>query len=429
MYRALIAAEPPMDPDEMGGDLETVGFKVINAGTDVGRLAQAVVKTSPDVVIAGCRTPSEQLFQAAHALTTLAPCPFVLFTSDGDFAKIERATESGIHSYVVEGYARHRLLSIVQVARARFRREQILKDEFSDLSQRYEERKQIDRAKGVLMRSRGISEDEAFEVLRHLAMNSRQRIGLVALYVVDTSRAGEAVNKAGQMRMLSQRVVRCYAQSLLEPDDGAATHLLSESVTRVLNNFTVLKKAISTTGFQERLSELLGRWQGVRAILDAPADATMISILDERAERMLGDAESLTAFLESSGLAPSLYVLNIAGRQRMLSQRIAKLCFLLAFETTSERLLQLQELSGAFQMALDLLGQAPLSSQSINNSLRAVGVQWLRMKEALSTLQHAGALTQIAQASEQLLEALDVLSIHYEQAMQVLVGDRLGRLR
>jgi AmiR/NasT family two-component response regulator len=411
------------------GDLETAGFDVMDLGADVGGLAQAVVKASPDVVIAGCRTPSEHLFQAARALAAWAPCPFVLFTSDGDLARIERAIESGIHAYVVEGYAPHRLLSIVQVARARFRREQILKNELSDLSQRHEERKQVDRAKGILMHSRGLSEDEAFEVLRHLAMNSRQRLGVVALNVIDTSQAGEAVNKAGQLRMLSQRVVRCYAQSLLSQDSGAAAQILSQSIARVLKNLTALKQAISTPGFEERLSQVAASWQDVRSILDAPAAAAQLRTLDERAERMLGDAERLTAFLESSGLSPSLYVLNIAGRQRMLSQRIAKLCCLLAFETTSERLSQVQELTVEFQKALDRLIEAPLSSGAIDNSLSAARVQWHRMKEALRTLQQADALTQIAQASESLLEALDVLTIHYEQAMQLLVGNRLRRQR
>lgn len=138
-----------------------------------------------------------------------------MFTSDGDAAKIIRASDSGVHAYVVDGYAKHRLLSVIQVARARFRHEQVLKQELNGLSQRFEERKLVDRAKGVLMRSRSVTEEEAFELLRNLAMRSRQRIGVVAQSVSDMSRAGDAVNRSGQLRMLSQRIVRCYAQALV----------------------------------------------------------------------------------------------------------------------------------------------------------------------------------------------------------------------
>ena len=139
---------------------------------------------------------------------TSAPCPFIMFTADPDAAKIQKASDSGIHAYIINGYAKHRLLSIVQLARARFWHEQILKEEIAGLSQRFEERKIVDRAKGVLMRSRRLPEDGAFELLRNLAMSSRQRIGIVAQSVIDMSRAGEAVNRAGQLRMYPSSSVR-----------------------------------------------------------------------------------------------------------------------------------------------------------------------------------------------------------------------------
>jgi AmiR/NasT family two-component response regulator len=429
MYRALTATEAPLSPDELRSDLEAVGIQVVDVKTDTSRLAQAVIRNTPDVVIVGCRSPSDLLFQAAHALSTLAPCPFVVFTSDGDSSKIERASDSGIHAYVVEGYARHRLLSIIQVARARFRREQVLRDELSDLSQRYEERKLTERAKGVLMRSRGVTEDEAFELLRSLAMNSRQRIGVVALSVIDISKVGEAVNKAGQLRMLSQRIVRCCAQSLLDGESTDAARVMADSVARVENNFVFLRTAINTAGYADRMNRTQACWQEVAAIVVQPADPARVHMIDEKADIMLKNAEALTEFLESSGLAPSLHVLNIAGRQRMLSQRIAKLCFLLALEPSGERVKQLRQSTAEFQAALDHLIVVPLSSRAINSTLQAVTEEWRRMKEALESLHDFAVLNRVAAISERLLETIDRLTAQYEQAMQILVGDRLGRLR
>jgi len=73
---------------------------------------------TPDLIIAATNSPSDHLFEAARTLGVLAPCQFIVFTSDNDNAKIDRAAEAGIHAYIIDGYAKHRLRSIVQVARA-----------------------------------------------------------------------------------------------------------------------------------------------------------------------------------------------------------------------------------------------------------------------------------------------------------------------
>ena len=79
------------------------------------------------------------------------------------------------------------------------------------MSHRFAERKLVDRAKGILMRARQVSEDEAFRVLRAASMHSNQRVGQVSQHVIDAARFAEAVNRAGQLRMLSQRLVKLYA--------------------------------------------------------------------------------------------------------------------------------------------------------------------------------------------------------------------------
>ena len=121
MYRALMATEAPLIADELRHDLEDAGVSIVAENIDAAQLALAVVRSEPDMVIAASVSPSNLLFEAARMLGTLAPCPFIMFTSDADAEKIVRASDSGVHAYVVDGYAKHRLLSIIQVARARFR--------------------------------------------------------------------------------------------------------------------------------------------------------------------------------------------------------------------------------------------------------------------------------------------------------------------
>ncbi len=429
MYRALLAIEPPLGADDLRDDLDAAGVGVVAESDDATNLAQSALRHTVDLVVAASSSPSVAMFEAARMLGTLAPCPFVLFTSDRDAAKIERASASNVHAYVIDGYAKHRLPSIIQVARARFRHGQLLKEELVGLSKRFEERKLVDRAKGVLMRSRGITEDEAFEMLRSLAMRARQRIGVVASSVIDMSRAGEAVNRAGQLRMLSQRLVLCYAQVLSGLETSPAKHHIVDCIQRVDANLGILRKAISTDGYGTLVERVADAWVAVRSLCEVPPAVATLTALDDAAEQMLNDAESLTSFLETSGLVSSLHVINVAGRQRMLCQRIAKLCFMLAIEPSSERLGQLRDLSGTFKTALGYLDALPLSSPVIRVELNNAHLEWERLGQTLGSISDASALAQVSDASERLLEASERLTDQYEQAMQMLIGDRIGRMR
>ena len=296
------------------------------------------------------------------------------------------------------------------------------------MSQRFEERKLVDRAKGVLMRSRGVTEDEAFELLRNLAMRSRQRLGVVAQSVIDMSRAGEAVNRGGQLRMLSQRIVKCYAQVLVGLETEGALQMLSDCVVRVESNLGILRKAIGAKGYGELVDRVAASWQGVLLLCAVPPEAQHLDVLDARADAMLKDAERLTEFLEASGLVASLHVLNVAGRQRMLSQRITKLCFMLALAPSGARLTQLRELAATFQIALDYLCNVPLSSVAIRENLQTGLVEWRRLHATLDAIGDANAIAQVSDASERLLDVSERLTDQYEQAMQVLIGARIGRM-
>ena len=429
MYNVLMATEAPLTPDEIRQDLIDAGVNIVAENTDPLQLATAVVRSEPDLVIAASASPSNGLFDAAKMLGTLAPRPFVMFTSDLDATKIDRASGSGVHAYIVNGYAKHRLLSIIEVARARFRHDQVRQDELTGLSKRFEERKIVDRAKGALMRSRGVTEEEAFELLRNLAMNARQRIGVASQSVIDMSRASEAVNRSGQLRMLSQRIVKCYAAAAHAGlGHSVAVQIIADCIARVDSNLGILHKAISTKGYGDLVDRVAENWKTVRSIASAPVDRDQIDTLDRSAETMLRDAERLTEFLEASGLAPSLRVLNFAGRQRMLSQRIGKLCFLLALTPAEASVAHLKLATEAFQTAMDFLNAAPLSSKVIRADLELVLFEWGRLKTLLRSIGDPEVLLGISAASDKLLDLSERLTEHYEQAMQVLIGDRMGRM-
>ena len=290
----------------LGRDLAAAGLDVTGAFALDG-MVQGVIRSAPDVVVCYEKHPGDALFAVTAALADTAPRPTVLFTADPDAEKIERAAGAGVHAYVVNGYAPHRLRSVIHVAQARFRRDRALREELSEVRDRFAERKLVDRAKGILMRVRDVPEEEAFRALRSTAMQQKQRIGQVAQSIIDATRYADAVNRAGQLRMLSQRIVKLCALAVagIAPDRTAALH--AESVAQAERNLSVLGRTLSRATFGDLLDGVLGPWSALKAASTFPLPsgrpgAARLAEIDRTAERLLLQAEALTRNLETAGV-------------------------------------------------------------------------------------------------------------------------------
>ena len=120
MTSALVFLEGSASPQPLVNDLEACGVQVL-AVLDAGsKLVQGVVRHAPDLVIGEVPQPGDALFETTQTLASVAPCPVIVFTHDGDAACIERAVASGIHVWVVNGYSAQRLRPLMQLAQARF---------------------------------------------------------------------------------------------------------------------------------------------------------------------------------------------------------------------------------------------------------------------------------------------------------------------
>jgi AmiR/NasT family two-component response regulator len=183
MTSCLVLATPAPDGPALSADLEDVGIHVLGA-VQRSNLVQEALRLAPDLVICHDPSPDAALFDTAALLAATSPRPVLLFTTDPDAEKIARALDCGIHAYVVNGYSPQRLRPLAHLAQARFAHEQRLREQLADVSSRFEERKLVDRAKGILMRARQVSEDEAFRVLRAASMQSNQRVGQVSQQVI-----------------------------------------------------------------------------------------------------------------------------------------------------------------------------------------------------------------------------------------------------
>ncbi|MCM2341055.1 ANTAR domain-containing protein [Rhodoferax sp.] len=433
MTSALIHVHGSKGALPLVADLEAAGIQVLGIAGDRNKLVQDVVRHAPDLVICDEVHPGDALFKAILAIAETAPCAVLLFTNDADAGLMVRAIESGVHAYVVNGYGAHRLRSLIHLAQVRFRHEAAQRRALQELATRFDERKLVDRAKGILMRTQQVSDDDAFQFLRTTSMHTNQRLGQVSQHIIHSAKFAEDVNRCGQLRMLSQRLVKLYALPLAGAQAAQCVGLSQESVQRMNAHLAHLGKSLSQATYGDLLGQLVPTWARLKRVLQGSGavdqSAAALVSMDELAEQLLQGAERLTTQLESAGLAPPLRVLNMAGRQRMLSQRFAKYAVLSMLGDTM--LLQrseagMAESRAAFEQALTYLNSLPLSTPEIQAALQAAGIGWLEMltlvKGGTGTPERAERAQKLALASENLLDVFERLSTHYERSMQMLVG-------
>lgn len=162
------------------------GFDVVGEGNS-GKGAQALADhTSPDVVLIAVGLSDLDGISAARAMMEKSPRPIVLLTSHYDGETIERAKGAGVMGYLIKPLREEELVPAVELAVSRYAEFSSLKKENEDLKKTLQARKIIERAKGVLMRDRGLSEPEAFSLIQKKSMDLRKPMADIAQAIVLT---------------------------------------------------------------------------------------------------------------------------------------------------------------------------------------------------------------------------------------------------
>ena len=159
-------------------------FTVIARLSSAAGLADQVARLEPDIIIIDIESPDRDTLENMAILHRDNPRPVVMFAEEGDSGTIERAVRAGVSAYVVDGLNLSRVKPIVDVAIARFREFQALRQELQETRTQLADRKQIDRAKGLLMKHRGLDEQQAYQAMRKMAMDRGQRLGEVASNII-----------------------------------------------------------------------------------------------------------------------------------------------------------------------------------------------------------------------------------------------------
>jgi response regulator NasT len=148
-------------------------------------LPQRIAQLQPDLIIVDSESDARDVLEHIVVATHDAPRPIVLFTDDRDPSSVEAAMAAGVSAYIVAGLQPERVKAVLDVALARFKRERKLLEELSDTRQKLAERKVIERAKGLLMARQRLSEDQAYQKLRSMAMNKKLKLAEIAQRILD----------------------------------------------------------------------------------------------------------------------------------------------------------------------------------------------------------------------------------------------------
>ncbi|MEF3076866.1 ANTAR domain-containing protein [Methylobacter sp. Wu1] len=160
------------------------GYEAATLRLQALNLLEVINSLQPDVAVLNLYSPGDKVLKMVLDINQNHSIPVVMFAEDQQTDTINKVIKAGVSAYIVDGLEPKRIKSIVEIAIARFKEQQALKEELKKTKTQLEDRKHIDRAKAILIKSQGYSEDEAYRALRKLAMDRKMSLGDMAKNVI-----------------------------------------------------------------------------------------------------------------------------------------------------------------------------------------------------------------------------------------------------
>nr|WP_157109587.1 response regulator [Rhodococcus sp. WMMA185] len=184
--RVVVAEDEALIRLDLVEMLQDEGYEVVGEAGDGQAAVDLAVELKPDLVIMDVKMPRRDGIDAASEIAAKRIAPVVILTAFSQREVVERARDAGAMAYLVKPFSAADLIPAVELAASRFREVAALEREISDLSERLDTRKIIDRAKGVLMEKHSLTEPEAFRWIQRAAMDRRSTMKAVAQVVLET---------------------------------------------------------------------------------------------------------------------------------------------------------------------------------------------------------------------------------------------------
>jgi response regulator NasT len=180
MLRILVIDESRIRAAELCGALAMAGHQVAAVLPSALDLSAQIERIKPDIILIETGSPSRDTLENLALIDRQMPRPVIILTTDDDTDAMRAAFKAGVSAYVVDNLDLARLKPIIDVAIIRFESHQSVKHELALATRKLSERKVVEQAKGILMKTRGLSEEEAYAALRKAAMERAQPLAKVA---------------------------------------------------------------------------------------------------------------------------------------------------------------------------------------------------------------------------------------------------------
>jgi response regulator NasT len=182
--KILVIDEHPIRLAILDAGLREAGLaNVVLLGETAG-LLDHIYRIDPDVILIDLENPSRDVLEQMFQVSRIVRRPIAMFVDQSDRDTTVAAVEAGVSAYIVDGLRKERVKDILELCISRFNAVARLQDELDRTKTALEARKSIDRAKGILMQAKGLSEEQAYALLRKTAMNEKRKISDVAQAVI-----------------------------------------------------------------------------------------------------------------------------------------------------------------------------------------------------------------------------------------------------
>src|SRR5690349_15346840 len=186
--RVLIVDQNVMRASILEEGLREAGYTQVTVLREMHNLLRRIVDIDPDVIVIDLENPNRDVLEQMFQVSRCVRRPIAMFVDRSDTDMIAAAVDAGVGAYVVDGLKKERVKSILDTAVSRYNAFSKLRDELERAKAALDERKLVDRAKGILMKERGMTEEAAYALLRRAAMNENRRITEVAQSIVTVSK-------------------------------------------------------------------------------------------------------------------------------------------------------------------------------------------------------------------------------------------------
>lgn len=185
--KILLIEEPSTASSIVYNTLVSEGYDApvkVNSHDDIFRKAS---DARADLIVVNVEEPDDRMLKQLKTINEVYPVPVVIFSKKGESDVIQSAVQAGVSAFIIDGLSEKRIKPVLNVALARFNNYEKLREELAKTKETLANRKIIEKAKGLIMQQRHCTEDEAYNLLRKLAMDRNQKLSQVANSLIELS--------------------------------------------------------------------------------------------------------------------------------------------------------------------------------------------------------------------------------------------------